>query len=121
MSRPKKEIKKNFRKEILFSEDEFNIITKMYSVGDYNNINCMLRDILLNNQYRIVTFNNDSRIQKNILIEQVRRIGNNFNQLIKHFNQKKLDHFTKEEILALQTVLNNIRIIYERIEKTTRQ
>ena len=50
------------------------------------NMNSMIRDILLKKKYRIVTFNNDARIQRSILIEEVRRIGNNFNQLMKSFN-----------------------------------
>ncbi|BDU27681.1 hypothetical protein [Flavobacterium sp. GSB-24] len=116
MSRPEKEKKKTFRKEILFSEEEYKVITDKFEKSDYTNINSMLRDILINNEYRIVTFDNDARIKKGILIEEVRRIGNNFNQLIRSFNQRKMDSFSKDEINLLIKNVDDIKIIYSKIE-----
>ncbi len=118
--RPKTENKRKIGKTIWFTESENKILMTLLSEGEYQSCNDMIRDIVINKKYQIISLDSDSRIQKNILIEQTRRIGNNFNQLIKHFNQKKLDSFTKEEILALKTTLNNIKIIYDQIEKTTR-
>ncbi|OXB08410.1 hypothetical protein B0A81_08825 [Flavobacterium plurextorum] len=119
--RPKKEIKKNFRKEILFSGDEFKLITIMFSESDYNNMNDMIRDILLKKKYRIVTFNNDARIEKNILIEEVRRIGNNFNQLIKSFNERKMDSFSKIETEMLLKSLAEIKEVFFKIEDIAKE
>lgn len=116
--RPEIDIKREKSKLIYFTNVEFAQLSKMLTRGEYQNMNDMIRDILLNNQYKIISLDFDARIQKNILIEEVRRIGNNFNQLIRHFNQKKLDNFTKEEILALNKNVIEIRTIYEKIEKS---
>ena len=115
--RPKKEVKRAKEKRILFTELESEQIDKMFSESDYTNMNSMIRDILLNNQYRIITFDNDARIKKGILIEEVRRIGNNFNQLIKSFHQKKLDYFTRTEISYLIKNIDDIKQIYSKIEE----
>lgn len=115
--RPEIEIKREKSKLIYFTNAEFEQLNKMLSQGEYQNMNDMIRGILLSNQYKIITLDFDKRIQRNILIEEVRRIGNNFNQLIKHFNQKKFDHFTKEEILILNTTISQIKTTYEKIEK----
>lgn len=116
--RPKSKEKRKIGKTIWFNNEEHEILKKRFSEGEYLSFNDMIRDILMNNKYKIIALDFDERIQRNILIEEVRRIGNNFNQLIKHFNQKKLDHFTKNEILALNKNVIEIRTIYEKIEKT---
>lgn len=118
--RPKLEKKRKIRKEMVFTEDEFELLNKRLSEGEYQNMNDMLRDILLNNQYKIITLDFDARIKKNILIEEVRRIGNNFNQLMKHLNQKKLNYFTVEDIGQLNKSILEIKSIYEKIEKNIR-
>jgi hypothetical protein len=118
--RPKLEKKRKIRKEMVFTEDEFELLNKRLSEGEYQNMNDMLRDILLNNQYKIITLDFDARIKKNILIEEVRRIGNNFNQLMKHLNQKKLHYFTVEDIAQLNKSILEIKSIYEKIEKNIR-
>jgi hypothetical protein len=114
--RPEKEIKRLNNKKVMFSNEEYKKLNKLFVNSDYTNMNNMIRDILLNNQYRIVTFDNDARIKKGILIEEVRRIGNNFNQLIKSFNQKKLDYFTRTEISDLIKNVDDIKQIYSKIE-----
>lgn len=119
--RPKLEKKRKIRKEMVFTEDEFELLNKRLSEGEYQNMNDMLRDILLNNQYKIITLDFDARIKKNILIEEVRRIGNNFNQLMKHLNQKKLNYFTVEDIGQLNKSILEIKFIYEKIEKNIRK
>ena len=118
--RPKLEKKRKIRKEMVFTEDEFELLNKRLSEGEYQNMNDMLRDILLNNQYKIITLYFDTRIKKNILIEEVRRIGNNFNQLMKHLNQKKLNYFNVEDIGQLNKSILEIKSIYEKIEKNIR-
>ena len=119
--RQKIEKKRKIRKEMVFTEDEFELLNKRLSEGEYQNMNDMLRDILLNNQYKIITLDFDARIKKNILIEEVRRIGNNFNQLMKHLNQKKLNYFTVEDIGQLNKSILEIKSIYEKIEKNIRK
>ncbi len=115
--RPEIEIKRDKSKLIYFTNAEFEQLNKMLTQGEYQNMNDMIRGILLNNQYKIITLDFDERIQRNILIEEARRIGNNFNQLLKHFNQKKMDHFTKEEISILNTNIILIKTVYDKIEQ----
>lgn len=119
--RPKIENKREVGKTIWFTKSENEILIALQANGEYQSCNDMIRDIILNKKYHIISLDTESRIQKNILIEQAKRIGNNFNQLIKHFNEKKLDHFTKQDIVVLQNYLSSIKIIYERIEKNTRE
>jgi hypothetical protein len=116
--RPKIIQKRNIGKTIWLNNEELEILNQRFSQGEYLSFNDMIRDILINNRYKIITLDFDAKIQRNILIEETRRIGNNFNQLVKLFNQKKLDHFTKEEIVALNTVVIQIKNIYDKIEKT---
>jgi hypothetical protein len=118
--RPEKEIKRSTSKKVMFADHEYKKLNELFERSDYTNMNNMIRDILLNNQYRIVTFDNDARIKKGILIEEVRRIGNNFNQLIKCFNQKKLDYFTRTEISDLIKNVDAIKLIYSKIEDCIR-
>lgn len=115
--RPEIEIKRDKSKLIYFTNAEFEQLNKMLTQGEYQNMNDMIRGILLNNQYKIIALDFDERIQRNILIEEARRIGNNFNQLLKHFNQKKMDHFTKEEISILNTNIIQIKTVYDKIEQ----
>ena len=115
--RPEIEIKRDKSKLIYFTNAEFEQLNKMLTQGEYQNMNDMIRGILLNNQYKIITLDFDERIQRNILIEEARRIGNNFNQLLKHFNQKKMDYCTKEEISILNTNIIQIKTVYDKIEQ----
>ncbi|WP_432221782.1 hypothetical protein ACRASX_14775 [Flavobacterium sp. TMP13] len=114
--RPKIIEKRSNAKTIWFNDRELIQLNEMLNEGEYRCLNDMMRDILINRQYKIITCNFDARNQRNILIEEVRRIGINFNQLVKHFNQKKLDNFTKEEITVLIAITNQIKIIYDKIE-----
>lgn len=115
--RPKIIQKRNIGRTIWFNDKELEILNQRFSQGEYLSFNDMIRDILINNRYKIITLDFDAKIQRNILIEETRRIGNNFNQLVKLFNQKKLDHFTKEEIVVLNAIVIQIKNIYDKIEK----
>jgi len=114
--RPEKEFKREYYKRVMFTEQELKIVENLFDESDYSNMNSMIRDILLNKQYRIFTFDNELRIQRNILIEEVRRIGNNFNQLMRSFNQRKMDSFSKNEIDILLKNLAEIRDVFFKIE-----
>jgi hypothetical protein len=115
--RPKITQKRNIGRTIWFNDKELEILNQRFSQGEYLSFNDMIRDILINNRYKIITLDFDAKIQRNILIEETRRIGNNFNQLVKLFNQKKLEHFTREEIVVLNAVVIQIKSIYDKIEK----
>lgn len=118
--RPNKEIKRNKEKRVLFTEDEFEQLNNMLKDSIYYSMNEMIRDILLKKQYKVVTLDNELRQERNLIIEECRRIGNNFNQLIKIFNQKKLDYFTEKDIHFIIINIEQIKILYSRIEKNVR-
>lgn len=114
--RPTLDFKREKSKIIYFTSEEFDKLDLLFSESDYLSSSHMIRDILLNKKYRVVTFDNDARIRRGILVEEVRRIGNNFNQLIKSFNQKKLDYFTPTEISLLVKNIDEIKEVYIKIE-----
>ena len=114
--RPEKEIKRKKRKEFLLTDEEYKKLDKLFSDSSYQNMNYMIRDILLENKYEVITLDQNLRAEILTLIEQSRRIGNNFNQLIKHFNQKKLTYFTSDEIKKLLNTLEEIKHLFGAIE-----
>ncbi|MBZ4037792.1 hypothetical protein K6T82_23750 [Flavobacterium sp. 17A] len=118
--RPELEIKRDKSKVLYFSKEEYEILEKKLIESDYQNMSEMIREILINNQYRVVSFDTESVLQRSIIIEQVRRIGNNFNQLIKSLNQRKLDSLTKNDIKSLQDNILDIKNIYAKIEEEVR-
>lgn len=119
--RPNKEIKRTKEKRVLFTEDEFEQLNKMFKDSIYHSVNEMIRDILLKKQYKVVTLDNELRVERNRIIEECRRIGNNFNQLIKYFNQKKLDYFTEKDILFIKINIEQIKMLYVKIEENIRR
>ena len=117
MARPKIENKKEIVKHIRFTKEEFEILNKKYSESKvYHSLNAMIRDILLNNQYKIISTDQNLLAQSSILIGSVRKIGNNFNQLLKHLNQKKLDNFSTDEKNIIIFNLQEIKNYYIKIE-----
>lgn len=119
--RPNKEIKRTKEKRVLFTEDEFEQLNIIFKDSIYYSMNEMIRDVLLKKQYKVVTLDNKMRQERNIIIGECRRIGNNFNQLIKNFNQKKLDYFTEKDIHFLKINIEQIKMLYEKIEENIRR
>ena len=113
--RPKLEIKKDFLIGCKVTKEEKEKFLDLFNESNYNNMSSMFKDILINRQFKVITTDKEMYlIRKNILTE-VKRIGNNFNQLIKSFNQKKTDNFTKEEIQTLLFQMKEIEKIYSQI------
>lgn len=115
--RPLSELKREKSKIIYFTIEEFEKLNSLFAKSDYLNTSDMIRDIVLKKRYRVVTFDNDARIRRGILVEEVRRIGNNFNQLVKSFHQRKMDYFTPAEISLLIKNVDEIKEIYRKIEE----
>lgn len=115
--RPEKEKKRNIEKRMLFTDEEFELLNKKYSDSkNYRSLNEMIRDILLNNQYKIITTDQKLLVETSQLIGSVRKIGNNFNQLLKHLNEKKLDNFSTDEKNTMLFNLQEIKKYYVKIE-----
>lgn len=115
--RPEKEEKRTKEKRILFTDQEFETLNKRYSDSKiYHSLNEMIRDILLRNEYKIITTDQKLAFETNILIGSVKKIGNNFNQLLKHLNQKKLDNFSTDEKNIIIFNIHEIKKYYIKIE-----
>lgn len=114
--RPELNVKRNIRKEIIFSESEFDQLNKLLKESIYANMNDMIRDIVFKNEYKVIALDKDLFNHKNLLLEECKRIGNNFNQMIKLFNQKKLNYFTQEEIQKMIFNIEEIKKLYTNIE-----
>jgi hypothetical protein len=117
MARPKIENKREIIKHIRFTQDESDLLNKMYSESkNYQSLNEMIRDMLLRNQYKVITTDLQLLAEASFLIGSVRKIGNNFNQLLKHLNQKKLDNFSTDEKNLVLFNLQEIKKYYIKIE-----
>ena len=115
--RPKIENKREIRIKINFTKEEFEILNRRYLESIiYHSLNEMIRDLLLKNQYKVVTTDQNLLVESTILICSVRKIGNNFNQLLKHLNQKKLDSFSTDEKNIIIFNLQEIKKFYIKIE-----
>jgi hypothetical protein len=117
MARPKIDNKREKRIKINFTNEEFENLNKKYSDSKiYHSLNEMIRDMLLNHQYKVVTTDLNLLAETSLLIGSVRKIGNNFNQLLKHLNQKKLDNFSTDEKNSILFNLQEIKNYYIKIE-----
>lgn len=117
MARPKKEEKREKRLMVNFTNSEYDILNKKYSESKaYHSLNEMMRDILLKNQYKTITLDQELLTYSIHLITAAKKIGNNFNQLLKHLNQKKLDTFSTEERNMMMFNLQEIKNFYLKLD-----
>jgi len=115
--RPLIEVKRNKRIQISITEKEFEILEKKYTDSKiYHSMNEMIRDILLKNEYKVITTDQKLVLETSLLIGSVKKIGTNFNQLLKHLNQKKLDNFSTDEKNIIIFNLQEIKKYYIKIE-----
>jgi len=119
MARPKyseDSLRKKYIK-INLNDKEKEKIDELFKDSNYNYVTEMIRDIVLNNQYKVVSTDLEMYEIRLQLLNEARRIGNNFNQLLKHFNQNKKDNFSKEDIQIMLNMLNNIDKTYSKINE----
>jgi len=115
--RPLIEVKRNKGIQISITEKEFEILEKKYTDSKiYHSMNEMIRDILLKNEYKVITTDQKLVLETSLLIGSVKKIGTNFNQLLKHLNQKKLDNFSTDEKNIIIFNLQEIKKYYIKIE-----
>lgn len=119
--RPEKENKREKSKILYFTNSEFEELNSMFKDSIYQNMNEMMRDILLKKQFKVLTLDNELKEERNKIIEECRRIGNNFNQLIKLFNQKKLNYFTENDVQRIHSNVEMIKDLYLLIEKNVKK
>ena len=119
MARPKyseESLRKKYIK-INLNEKEKALIDELFKNSNYSYVADMVRDILLNNKYSIVTNDNEMFQIRSELLNEVRRVGNNFNQLLKHFNQKKSENFTQDDIENMIFLLSEIKLKFNQINE----
>ena len=117
MARPKKDQIRDKRIKINFTLSEYETLNKKYNESKmYHSLNEMIRDILLGNQYKIITKDQELLIYSIHLVTAAKKIGNNFNQLLKHLNQKKLDTFSTEERNIMMFNLQEIKNFYLKLD-----
>lgn len=116
MGAPLKKIKRNDKLVVQLYPSEKKKIIDIVEKSAYNNTSDFVRDVTLNGIYKVVTIDNDLINRNDLLLQQVRNIGNNFNQLLKNIHSKKLSYFTQEDIKNVTENLNEIKDIYTKIE-----
>lgn len=117
MARPKKNEKefRNIQYKVLLNKNENILFQKKLENSTYKSMAEMLRDIVLKNRYQTVTNDEEMFQIRNQMLNQVKKIGNNFNQLLKHFNQKKKDNFTEDDVKKMLELMKSIQYLYVEI------
>ena len=122
MARPKKEQKREKRLMVNFTLSEYETLNKKYNESKmYHSLNEMIRDILLRGEYKILTKDQDLLTYSVHLITAAKKIGNNFNQLLKHLHQKKFDTFSTEERNIMMYNLQEIKNFYIKLDEYLRK
>ena len=111
--------KKKRDKKVLYvrvSIDEMNVVKEKVANSIYNNSSDFVRDVILNNEYKVVTIDQELLNRNDLLLQKTRKIGNNFNQLLTLLHSKKLTYLTNEDLHILLKNLNDIKDLYTNIE-----
>lgn len=116
MGAPLKKIKRN---EVLYVQvypDEKRDIKRISDNSIYQNVSEFVRDVTINGKFKVISIDQDLVNRNDLLLQQVRNVGNNFNQLLKLLHSKKLDYFTKDDVKLITNNLSDIKDIYNNIE-----
>ena len=85
----------------------------------------MVRDIIFNRNYTVKYMKEDrlKLVEFQKLQLELKKIGTNFNQMLKHINSKKLNYFTEEDkknmainLLEIKTKMNEVNNFLNLIE-----
>jgi len=116
---PKKEINRDKYIKIYLTSKEKQQIKLKLDKSIHNTFSDLARSILLKNEYKVVSIDEKLIDLNNQLIGETRKIGVNFNQLIKVFNTKKKDNFSQDDInkllFLMQNIEKNFKLINEKI------
>ena len=116
MGAPLKEIKREDYIRVKLTAEEKEGLIDMVKASNYKNISSLVRDVTLKGQYKVVTIDKNLINRNDLLLQQTRNIGNNFNQLLKLLNSKKINYFTKNDIEIIKLNLFDIKSSYNNIE-----
>ena len=102
---------RSFRKEVYFTEAEYNFINKKVEQSPFNNFQNFARIMLITGEAKIVDY---SELKK--LNGQINRLGNNINQIVKlaHY----FDEISNEDI---QEIKQNVNYMKELVEAALKE
>ena len=97
---------RSFRKEVYFTEAEYNFINKKVEQSPFNNFQNFARIMLITGEAKIVDY---SELKK--LNGQINRLGNNINQIVKlaHY----FDEISNEDIQEIKQNVNYMKALVE--------
>ncbi|CAI3252335.1 plasmid mobilization relaxosome protein MobC [Enterococcus cecorum] len=97
---------RSFRKEVYFTEAEYNFINKKVEQSPFNNFQNFARIMLITGEAKIVDY---SELKK--LNGQINRLGNNINQIVKlaHY----FDEISNEDIQEIKQTVNYMKELVE--------
>lgn len=116
IGRPQLEDKRNKHLKVYLNSKEKEELEKLLSKSIYNNSSEMIRDVVFNKRFKVISIDEKSNQEKAILITQIKRLGVNFNTLIKMLNSKKLNYFTNDDIKIIKKELINIGEFLKKIK-----
>lgn len=115
--RPKKENKRDKEVKIYLTIEEKERLKTLLEESSYRTYSEMLRDILLNNSYEVVHIDPNLIREKAIIITEIKRIGNNFSQLLKLLHSKKLNYFTTKDVNMIKEHLEKLTSFFNKIDR----
>jgi len=117
MAAPIKEIRREEVMKVKLYPDEKEQLKTMLAGSSHPNMSTMVREILFKGEIKVVSIDNDLINRNGLLLQQVRNIGKNFNQLIKLLHSKKLNYFTTKDVNNIGEDIKEIKAIYASIEQ----
>ena len=110
-------------KTILFriSTEEKKILNDLLAKSIHKKLSPLLRDLIFKSQVKMLSTDENLIREQGILISQSKKIGANFNQLVKLIHSKKLNYFTQDDIKNTLDLLKQIKNLYLKIANTSKQ
>lgn len=109
--------KRSERIEIRLTKEEKIKLKKLHKKSVYRSTSDMLREIILEEKYKIVDVDPENNTKKMMLISEAKAIGINFNQVVKLLNSKNTTYFSKNEKEKLIKQVDLIQQILLKIHK----
>lgn len=99
---------------------EKELIEDALKASSYNYFTDMILDVMINKRYEVISLDPNLQREYMQIITELKRIGNNFNQLNKQIHSKKLNYFTEEDVKNISNTLKEISDFYKEIKQHIR-
>jgi len=113
MARPPVEDYRNYKVVGYLNDVEKAKFKELLANSVYRNQSEMIRDIILNNRYKVVSVDQNMVQEKAIIVTQIKKIGTNFNSLLRLLHTKKLNYFTQNDIKQLRESLISLNEFFK--------